>query len=65
MLGGHPRYGSGCIVAAVGVVSVVSRISVSVGIVSVIPIAVGEEGWVVPDVEGRRAFDVYHFPDGG
>jgi len=40
------------VVAIGGVVSVVSRISVSVGIVSVVPVAVGEEGWVVPDVEG-------------
>jgi len=53
------------VVAVGGVVSVVSRISVSVGIVSVVPVAVGEEGWVVPDVEGSRAFDVDHFPDGG
>ena len=65
MTGGPPRCGSGSIVAAVGVLSVVSRISVSVGIISVVSVAVGEEGWVVPDVEGRRAFDVYHFPDGG
>lgn len=65
MIGGHPRYGSGSIIAAVGVFSVVSRISVSVGIVSVVSVAVGEKGRVVPDVEGCRAFDVYHFPDGG
>jgi len=50
---------------AVGcVVSVVSRISVSVGIVPVVPVAMGKEGWVVSDVEGRRTFDVDHFPDG-
>ena len=64
MIGRHPRYGSGSIVVAVRVVSVVSRISVSVGIVSVVSVTVGEEGWVVPDVERRRAFDVDHFPDG-
>jgi len=46
-----------------GVVNVVSRISVSVGIISIVPVAVREEGWVVSDVEGRRAFDVDHFPD--
>ena len=51
---------------AVGcVVSVVSRISVSVGIVSIVPVAVGKEGWVVSDVERRRAFYIDHFPDGG
>jgi len=50
---------------AVGcVVSVVSRISVSVGIVSIVPVAMGKEGRVVSDVEGRRTFDVDHFPDG-
>ena len=50
---------------AVGcIVPVVSRISVSVGIVSVVPVAMGKEGWVVSDVEGRRTFDVDHFPDG-
>ena len=49
---------------AIGIVSVVPRISVSVGIVPVVSVAVGEEGWVVSDVEGRRAFDVDHFPDG-
>ena len=64
MIGGHPRYGSGSIVVAVDVVSVVPWISVPVGIISVVSVAVGEERWVVSDVEGRRAFDVDHFPDG-
>jgi len=45
------------------VVSVVSRISVSVGIVSIVSVAVEEERWIVSDVKGRRAFDVDHFPD--
>ena len=50
---------------AVGcVVSVVSRISVSVGIVSIVSVAVGKEAWVVSDVERRRAFYIDHFPDG-
>jgi len=42
------------------IVSVVSRISVSVRIVSIVTVA--EERWVVSDVEGGRAFDVDHFP---
>ena len=59
-----PRCGSRGVVAAVGcVVPVVPWVSVSVGVGPVV--SIGEEGWVVPDVEGRRAFDVYHFPDGG
>ena len=59
-----PRCGSRGVVAAVGcVVPVVSWVSVPVGVGPVV--SVGEEGWVVPDVEGRRAFDVYHFSDGG
>ena len=46
------------------VVSVVPRISVSVGIVFMVSVTVGEKGWVVSDVEGRRPFYVDHFPDG-
>lgn len=45
------------------VVPVVSRIPVSVRIVSIVPVTVGRERWVVSDVEGSRAFDINHFPD--
>lgn len=46
-----------------GVVFVVWWISVSVRIVSIVSVMVGEEGRIVSDVEGGQAFDIDHFSD--